>query len=342
MLTKYSFLKVRLLFLMLRKGKLTIRKIFNTARCYAAYRFKLDRSGRTPVVINFELSNHCNENCVFCRSEKGEIPDLNPGNAGQIIPKGTMKFEIVESILLQTKDTLLMAVPYVNGEPFIYQRLDEVLRVARECNVATMISSNGVLLSQENINKIIEHDLDFLKVHVSGFTADIHRIQHRVGNVEEIKSNLRLLLKSIRARNADLLVLIDYILYKHNAHQVEQFKAFAHDLGFLFSVRPGNPLGMEGQEDAQPVQFPSAQNTPCDWLWKVLTVNWNGDLLPCCDYVVYGNAKGYGSFKEHETDVLGVWNGPRVVQMRKTHREQGRKPIPICSKGNRVGVEFKY
>lgn len=341
-LTKYSFLKVRLLVLVLRKGKLTIKKILNAAKCYVAYWLKLDRSGQTPFLINFELSNHCNENCVFCRSDKGEIPDLNPKNAGQIVPKGSMKLEIFESILQQTKDTLLMAVPYVNGEPFIYQRLDEVLSIAKKCNVATMISSNGVLLDQQNIDKIIDHDLDFLKVHVSGFTTDIHRVQHRVGDVEEIKNNFRLLSKSIRNREARLLVLVDYILYKHNAHQVEQFRAFANELGFLFSVRPGNPLGMEGQEDVQPVQFPFAQDIPCDWLWKVLTVNWNGDMLPCCDYVVWGGADGYGNFVPDQTDVNEVWNGPRIVSMRKIHREQGRSPIPICSKCNRVGVEFKY
>lgn len=338
---KYSTLKVRLILLMLRKGKLSIRKIFNTVRCYVAYHFKLDRSGRTPMVISFELSNHCNESCVFCRSENGEIYDQNPRNPDQIIPKGTMKFEVVESVLRQTKDTLLMAVPYVNGEPFIYQRLDEVLRVAKECSVATTIASNGVLLGQENIDKILDYDLDFLKVHVSGFTTDVHRIQHRVGDVEKIKQNLRLLSKLIRGRKARLLVLIDYILYKHNAHQVDQFKAFAHDLGFLFSVRPGNPRGMEGQENALP-PLPSVQNLPCDWLWKVLTINWDGAILPCCEYVVFGNAENYGPFKEHETDVLGVWNGARAVQMRKTHREQGRKPIPICSQCSRVGVEFKY
>ena len=37
---------------------------------------KLKKSGKTPVVIDFELSNKCNERCVFCRDEKGNIFDV--------------------------------------------------------------------------------------------------------------------------------------------------------------------------------------------------------------------------------------------------------------------------
>ena len=256
-------------------------------------------------------------------------------------PRGVMKLPIYENIIRQTKDTLLMAIPYVNGEPLIYQYLDDVLRIAKECNVATILSSNGILLNEANIDKILKNDLDQIKVHVSGFTNDVHQIQHRLGDVEEIKSNLSLLARRIRERKARMIVLVDYIRYKHNAHQIEQFRKFAYQHGFLFSVRPGNPRGMEDSEDVQPTAR-SAAHIPCDWLWKALTVNWNGDMLPCCDYVTWSNVKGYGAFKPVETDILKVWNGPDVLWMRKTHRVQGRKNIPICSGCNRVGIEYKY
>ncbi|RJQ48188.1 MAG: radical SAM/SPASM domain-containing protein [Gammaproteobacteria bacterium] len=341
MLTKYSFLKISLIFLLLRKGKLSLRKIANTAYCYVAYWLKLNRSGRTPFLINFELSNNCNESCVFCRDKNGKIYDLNPGKSDGFIPKGVMKLPIYENIIRQTKDTLLMAVPYVNGEPFIYQYLDDVLRVAKECNVATILSSNGILLNEANIEKILSNDLDQIKVHVSGFTNEVHQVQHRLGNVEVIKSNLSMLARRIKERKARMIVLIDYIRYKHNTHEIEQFRDFARQHGFLFTIRPGNPRGMEDKEDIQPV-VRSAAHIPCDWLWKVLTVNWNGDMLPCCDYVTWSNVKGYGTFKPAETDILKVWNGPEVVGMRKTHREHGRKTIPICSGCNRVGIEYKY
>ncbi len=341
MLTKYSFLKVRLMWLLLLKGKLSLRKLINTAHCYLAYQFKFITAARTPFLINFELSNNCNESCVFCRNGNGKIFDLNPANPDGFIPKGVMKPQVFTDIIEQTKATLLMAVPYVNGEPLIYQYLADVLGAAAKNNVATIISSNGILLNEININKILDNDLDLIKVHVSGFTNDIHQIQHRLGDVDEIKGNLSLLAKKMRERKARLIVLVDYIRYKHNAHQTEQFRQFADELGFLFTVRPGNPKGMENLEDAQPI-VRSAAHIPCDWLWKALTINWNGDMLPCCDYVTWSDVKGYGRFEPDTTDFLKMWNGPEVKWMRKTHKEKGRKPIPICSGCNRVGIEYKY
>ena len=88
MLTKYSFLKVRLILLLLAKGKLSLRKIANLVHCYIAYWLKLDRSGQTPFIINFELSNHCNENCVFCRSASGKILIRTPRVRVSLFPKG--------------------------------------------------------------------------------------------------------------------------------------------------------------------------------------------------------------------------------------------------------------
>ena len=329
------------MWLLLIKGKLSVRKLINTAHCYIAYWLKTNRAARTPFLINFELSNNCNESCVFCRTSNGKIYDLNPDSAEGFVPKGVMKPNIFADIVRQTKDTLLMAIPYVNGEPLIYQYLEDVLHVAKENNVATIISSNGILLNETNIDKILDNDLDLIKVHVSGFTDDVHQIQHRLGSVEEIKRNLSLLARKIDEKKARLIVLVDYIRYKHNVHQIDEFSRFAERHGFLFSVRPGNPKGMEEIEEPQPINF-AASKIPCDWLWKALTVNWNGDMLPCCDYVTWSNVQGYERFEARKTDVLATWNGAKARWMRETHREKGRKTIPICSGCTRVGIEYKY
>lgn len=341
MLTKYAWLKLRIILSLISKKKITLKKISNTFHCYTAYYLRLDRSANTPLLINFELSNYCNENCVFCRTENGKIYDLNPAKKGGFIEKGIMQLEIFESIIKQTKDTLLMAVPYVNGEPFVYKELGRAIRIATENNVASMIATNGLLLNEKNINIILDSGLDFIKIHVSGFSRKVHNIQHRIGDVELIKNNLRLLSRVNRERNVPIIVMVDYILYKHNAHEVRLFREFADDLGFMFSIRPGNPHGMEDREDKQYKGKPPV-NLPCDWLWKVLTINWNGDILPCCDYVIWSGGEGYGRFSTYNTDISKIWNGTDAINMRRIHKKEGRTPIPICSKCHRKGVEFKF
>ena len=123
-----------------------------------------------------------------------------------------------------------------------------------------------------------------------------------------------------RAESKSLIVLVDYILYEHNKHELEEFKKFTENLGFDFNIRPGNPKGMEEKEKPQPEI--SAINIPCEWLWKVMTINWNGDLLPCCEYVTWNGSGGYANYVVDQNkknlsplkktnSVIDTWNGDK-------------------------------
>ena len=365
--TKYLGLKIKIVLSLLLKGKISFPKLFNIFVSFYSYLFKLKTSAKTPVVVNFELSNKCNEHCVFCRDEKGKIFDMN--ESGKYIEKGRLDYDIFHNIVEEIKKTTLLIIPYVNGEPFIYKHLDKVLNLLNVNKLGSMLSSNGILLNEKNIDLIIKEDLDQIKVHVSGWTNKVHQIQHRLGDVEKIKENLTNLSKKIKQHKSRMIVLVDYILYDHNKHEVEEFRKFTNDLDFGFNIRPGNPRGMEGSEKLQPSDK-AAINNPCEWLWKVMTVNWNGDLLPCCEYVTWGNYHKFAKYikdddnknqktNENHTNmnenwlgketplkttqsVIDTWNGKRIVEMRMVHKTKGRAPIPICAGCTKTGVEYKF
>ena len=349
--TKYIALKIKIIFYLLMKRKISVWKVINVFISFYSYLFKLDTSGKTPVVIIAELSNRCNESCVFCRDEKGRIYDSNETNDNEYIEKGSIDYDLFHNIIHEVKKTTLLTIPYTNGEPFVYQHLDQVLHLLKVTKMGSMLSTNGLLLNEKNINLILQEDLDQIKIHVSGFTNKVHQIEHRVGNVELIKENMINLSKKVRLHKSRLIVLVDYILYEHNKHELEQFRRFAKALGFGFNIRPGNNKGMEETEKAHIRK--DVTDMPCEWLWKVMAINWNGDLLPCCDYVTWSNTPGFaryidksGKDLDHHTNttssVTKTWNGEKVIKMRQVHRTDGRKPIPICSGCSKTGVEYKY
>jgi MoaA/NifB/PqqE/SkfB family radical SAM enzyme len=174
MRNNYLFLRSRILFLVIKRRKLTVKKIFNALYCYTAYFLRLKKSAASPYLINFELGNECNERCVFCRTSDGEVYDANPNSAGQYISKGTMLFEIFAGIISQVRDRLIMAVPYVNGEPLLSKDIYQVIQYATDNKVATMVATNGILLNEFNCEKLLVAGIDFIKVHISGFTRPIH------------------------------------------------------------------------------------------------------------------------------------------------------------------------
>ena len=90
-----------------------------------------------------------------------------------------------------------------------------------------------------------------------------------------------------------------------------------------------------------------------------MTVNWNGVLLPCCEYVTWSNADnkfdlGYARYVKNldnnnlevplkkTKSIIETWNGEKIINMRMIHKNKGRSPIPICKGCSKIGVEYKY
>jgi radical SAM protein with 4Fe4S-binding SPASM domain len=255
------------------------------------------------------------------------------------ILKGKLRYDTYIKVLNSFSDRLILSVPYINGEPLLSKDIYKAIQAASSRNIGTLIASNGILLNETNSLKLLEANLDCLKVHISGFTKTVHAIEHRRGDVERIKQNLVRFMKLRNEKNAKTIVLLDFIRYEHNKHEIEQARSFARKYGLLFSIRPGNPKGMEATEPLQSTA-PLPQHLACDWLWTVLTIDWNGAVYPCCDHVMWSSASAYGMADQDDLNLL--WTGPKVKKMRQVHITKGRQPIPICAQCPRQGVKFKW
>jgi hypothetical protein len=338
---KYILVRMKIFWLMFKRGKFTWKKIFNLFHCYFAYFMRMKKSAPSPYLINFELWNECNESCVFCRNENDEIFDLNPNGPGHSIPKGRMPFETYAGVLSQVKEHLLMAIPYVNGEPLLSKDVYRAIQYATDLKISTLIATNGILMNDANCTKLLDAGLDFVKIHISGFTQPVHCIQHRKGDVELIKKNIKnLVQKNIEGKH-ELLIMLDYILYEHNKHEVELARKFCADLDIMFNLRKGNPKGMEDSEETQ-FSGPLPIDIHCEWLWTTLSVDWDNSIYPCCDHVVWNDVESYENYEDGITDINNLWNGPKAIAMRTIHSTEGRSSIPICAECPKTGVTFKF
>jgi len=338
---QYFKVQVKLLIRAISTGKFSFRKLWNVFLCDMAYLFKITKGSSAPYILSLEPWNECNAGCLFCRDKKGKIHDLNPLGGGVI--KGKMPAEMAMDIIGQLKDDIMFAVLYTNGEPFLYQDLATVIKFATDNRVSTVIASNGLLMNEQNARGVLEAGLDLIKIQLSGFTQDIYSIQIRYGEVEKLKDNIRMLAQMNREGKYGTVILIDYILYNYNKHQLPLARQFCKELGVMMNVRPGNPFG--GLENLEPSLVDKSilpLKISCDYLWKVMQVNFNGDILPCCEAVVWGGAKPYETFKMNQTNVLDVWRGKEAQAMRQGMKTNGRAGLPMCAQCTRKGVCFKW
>ena len=115
-------------------------------------------------------------------------------------------------------------------------------------------------------------------------------------------------------------------------------KNFADENEILFNIRPGNPFGMEGTENTQPAKDMKKQ--ACDWPWKAVSINWDGSVIPCCEYVVWKGASPHKNYSEQ--NLLQTWNGSSYIDFRKEHKNNGRVNLEVCKDCPRQGLGFKF
>ncbi|MBF0595398.1 MAG: radical SAM protein [Candidatus Omnitrophica bacterium] len=343
MRNNYFFLKIKLFSLACFKRKITLRKVWNVFLCSLFFLLKTKRSGPAPFILSLELGNECNANCLFCRDAKGVIHDINkinplPGG----ITKGVMPYEMAANLVSQVKDDALIVVLYTNGEPLLYKDLSRLIAFCSANQMMSMIATNGLLLNEQNIREILGASIDFIKIQLSGFTQEIYNVQVRCGNVERLKQNIRLLVDTRKAMKSSTFIMIDFIQYNYNRHQLLLVREFCRDLGVALSVRCGNPQGgLEGREPSQSLE-PLPLLMSCDWLWKGMQVNFNGEILPCCDGVIFSGSKPYHVVGAGSTDIRQIWNGEAAQKMRHLIVTQGRGAVPLCAVCYRKGVAFKW
>ena len=336
----YFFVKIKIIFIAIINKKITLKKIWNAIICNISFIFKREKSGKAPIIASVDLWNECNENCVFCRGHDGKIYDLNPEKKDSYIPKIKLDIKHFNHVVDAYSEHLLMIIPYVNGEPLMYKDIYDAIRYSNQKRLLTLIASNGILLNINNSEKLIDAGLDFIKVHISGFTNPIHQIQHRKGDVNLILKNLKNFNEIKIKKKSNILIMLDYILYKHNEHELEDAEKFAKDNNLLFNIRPGNPKFMEDTEEVQrKTEFD--KRTPCDWPWKGITIDCNRNINPCCEYSVFSNRSPYGKIEDN-TNLYNLWNDKEVINFRNEHSNNGRVNIDVCKNCDRKGIGFKY
>jgi len=330
-------LHLRLGTLLLKKGKLTPRKLHNFFSLKYAKRRGYSTINNGPVLINFELWNECNEACVFCRSKTGDIYRSDSGEG--FVPKGKARIDDVNKALDIFRNSLIFCVPYVNGEPLIASTLNPVLQKAKEYKIGTVIASNGISLSKEKGSMLIDADLDLLKVHISGMTDDVHQIQHRTGSAATILDRLR---EFKKLSGNQTLVVLDYILYNHNKHQLIDAKSFCNDNGITLNVRPGNNRGMEHTEQSNDPGL-DLEWLPCDYVWEAFTLDWNRQVLPCCDFVTWPAHKGLiEDISSDSVDLMREWSQGSFARFRSEMLHKGRSFCEVCKNCPKTSLGFKF
>lgn len=173
----------------------------------------------TLYEINFELSSHCNSKCPQC-------PRYNMfGRVHKDLDITHLDVNIIKNLPIEkTKNLKIISFCGNFGDPLMHPDLDEIVKFFQKQKV--LISTNASLRSSRWWSNFAKNNKNVsVKFCIDGIGKE-HELYRRNTSYEKIMDNAKSFIK------AGGKALWQFIVFRHNEHQINEAKKLSAKLGF--------------------------------------------------------------------------------------------------------------
>lgn len=302
------------------------------AKVYSEERIPLNTviPREVPFSVEIDVASVCNLKCNFCFHS-----DIDS------IKKSGVKFGIMEMELFKKLIDDLSEFPYKPtklklfefGEPLMNKKIGEMIRYAREKDVAGSIEtvSNGVLLTRKLSLELVESGLNRINISVESLSSDgYYEIAGKRIDFDEYVDNIKFLYENkgncfiyIKLIDVGNLSSQDRELFYRTFEDIcdEIFIENAVPIwnGTTALYKSDNLVGAYGQDITEKIV--------CPLIFTRMIVNYDGIVSLCCaDWkreCAIGDAKTQSLYT--------IWNGNILREYQKTHLKGERNSIQLCN-----------
>jgi radical SAM protein with 4Fe4S-binding SPASM domain len=269
-----------------------------------------------PIQIDLELNGSCNMQCPFCIH----------GYNGQTNLDLQLSLEQAKNILQQaySAGAASLKLNYIN-EPLIRKDLEDVIAYARSVGYVNIyLVTNGSLLTPERQLSILQAGLTRIYVSIDAATAETYNKQRKSGLYERVVGNVRSLIQTRNSLNMSFpLVRVSFLKNAINIHEALDFFDQWKDTADLITFQtmnnvPDTETGLSIESFAEP--------KPCDFPFKQLVVDHEGNILPCCK--LPGRKLKIGNIKS--MSIQQAWQSDKMQDLRSQHSSENSTLNPIC------------
>lgn len=273
-----------------------------------------------PMEFALELASVCNLRCVMC-------PVPTTSRPATLMDESVFR-RVVDEVAQEHGYVLL---PQGFGESFIHPKWAELLAHARLRKIRPIVLlTNGTLLREKNIARILDLEIDALVVSIDGIDPQTYASVRVGGNLETVERNVRRFLERRGSAGVPKLVL-RIIRMKETEREIEGFfDRWRPLIGPSDEIHINEYNDWAGKvEDRRVSDAPRPPETrgPCRMLWYNLSVHADGKVSACChdseDELIVGDVTKGQSIRQ-------IWQGERLARLRRIHREGRFEELPIC------------
>ena len=319
------------------------RAYFNALIGYAGLFCRAARPYSLPWKLDLVLTKACNLRCTFCISYE---------SLGSVRWMDFALYERIARTLFPSAHSVFFCS---GGEPLLYPRIRDALRLARDYRTSTTMVSNGTLLNRETARWMVaDRSLHDLFISFDGAKKETLERIRRGANFETILGNIDFLsvLKKKQGISSPRLSF-HYIVMKSNAEElpdifricsqygVERVKVgclnvtenmdvreslfFHQELAadvFAESRRRAREWGVQLQLPALPGPVAVGRGNRCPYPWQFTMIEPDGSVRFC--YHAWRQRLGFFG-----DEFMSIWRGDNYQKIRRT--VNSREPYyPYC------------
>lgn len=320
----------------------TFKKIVNLMLVESEWMLRRQTVWGRPYILIVDPTNVCNLRCPLCPTGTGDI------DRGQSMLSYECFTQIIDRFAPYTYEVSL----HNWGEPLLNKEIFKMIEYAQSKNIGTNMSTNLNTVRDSDIENTARSSLEYLIVSLDGTTDEVYSHYRRNGNFQMVMNNLQSLIEiKRRLKRRTPFIEWQFILMKHNIHQVEDARRIAKEIGvdLLRFIPIGLPFDAKYKAKLRSEWFPQLCDTSsgvdtfehqflqkprksaCFYLYRSLIVNPDNRVSPCC--IVYGKQNDFGDILSQSPERL--WNNERYRSARSLFSINGKPVVrTICERCN--------
>ncbi len=286
----------------------------------------------TPLVVHVDTCNVCNFRCRFCTTGDHELL------ARHGRPKGFMPYELFTKVvddLGAFDDKVKELIFHKNGEPLLHERIVDMLRYAKEKDVAHKLTlvTNGSLLTPRLAREIMAVGPHYMQVsleavsdegylEVSRAKVDYDKIVGQVAYLHAHKhpdTTLNVKIMDVGLSAEEKQKFHDDFEGICSSHGIE------HPISYTQPAVKDTSLGiMKGTTHDM---YEATYKEVCTLPFYTLNVNFNGKVSACSFDWRHGLIMG----NVNDDSLRNIWRGRPWEEFRVMHLRKLRDQLPLCA-----------
>ncbi len=318
---------------------LTLRRLWNALKILASFLLsaitKKILVWGVPPILTIEPTNLCNLRCPLCVTGNGSMAREN----------GRMDFPTYKRLIDDLADRAIYIVLFHQGEPYINRQFNEFVAYAKQRGLYVTTSSNAHYFDPKTAEATVASGLDTIIISVDGATQESYSHYRVGGSLQKVLEGTRnLVAAKKRLRSKTPYVYMQFIVMKHNEHELAAMEKLAAELGVDRLLK--KTVQVETFAEAQE-WLPSAERFrrynlteenfivknggkgACPRPWLTTLVNWDGSVVPCCF-----DKNGHHTTGDTRTaSFMSIWKSTKYSDFRRTLLND-RQSIEMCKNCN--------